>query len=213
MSSASPSSPTPSSPARGRYRTIDLVTIASLGVAFGVVFWAWGKLYGIIDLAATVGYPPAGGLLAGPWLIAGIVGGLIVRKAGAAFATELVAAIVSMFVLGGTEWGFTVFFSGVVQGLGAELVVLVFAYRLWTLPVAVLMGAMSGALGAVYEAFVLYPDWTVGHQLVYGVLFALSGAVVAGGLGWVLVRALAGTGALDAFPAGREAHDRDAALT
>lgn len=209
MSSASTSSPT-----RGRrYRTIDLVTIASLGVAFGVVFWAWGKLYGVIDLATTLGYPPAGGLLAGPWLIAGVVGGLIIRKPGAAFATELVAAIVSMFVLGGTEWGFTVLFSGVVQGLGAELVVLLLAYRRWTLPVAIGMGAVSGAFGAVYEAFFYYADWNVGYQLVYGVLFALSGAIVAGGLGWVLVRALAGTGALDAFPAGREADDRDAALT
>jgi energy-coupling factor transport system substrate-specific component len=194
-------------PARGSYRTIDLVTIASLGVAFGVVFWAWGKLYGVIDLATVIGYPPAGGLLAGPWLIAGVVGGLIVRKAGAAFATELTAAVISMFVLGGTEWGFTVFFSGVVQGLGAELVLLAFAYRVWTLPVAVLAGALAGVFGAVYEAFFYYSDWNVGYQLVYGVLFAISGAVVAGGLGWALVRSLAATGALDAFGAGREAHD------
>ncbi|MGH8965868.1 MAG: ECF transporter S component, partial [Actinomycetes bacterium] len=27
------------------YRTVDLVSAAMLGVAFGVVFWAWGKLY------------------------------------------------------------------------------------------------------------------------------------------------------------------------
>ena len=26
-----------------RYRTIDLVTITTLGVAFGVIFWGWGK--------------------------------------------------------------------------------------------------------------------------------------------------------------------------
>lgn len=206
MSSASTS---PS--VRGRYRTIDLVTIASLGVAFGVVFWAWGKLYGVIDLATVVGYPPAGGLLAGPWLIAGVVGGLVVRRVGAAFATELVAAVVSMFVLGGTEWGFTVFFSGVVQGLGAELAFLLVAYRVWTLPVAALAGALSGAFGAVYESFFYYADWDAAYRLVYGGLFVVSGAVVAGGLGWVLVRALAGTGALDAFGAGREAHDRDIA--
>lgn len=196
-----------------RYRTIDLVTIASLGVAFGVVFWAWGKLYGIIDLATVVGYPPASGLLAGPWLIAGVVGGLVVRKAGAAFATELTAAIVSMFVLGGTEWGFTVLLSGVVQGLGAELILLAFAYRVWTLPVAALAGAMSGVFGAVYEAFFYYADWSAGYRVVYGVLFAISGALVAGALGWVLVRSLAATGALDAFPAGREAHDRDPVST
>ena len=27
-----------------------LVTIATLGVAFGVIFWGWGKLYGVAGL-------------------------------------------------------------------------------------------------------------------------------------------------------------------
>jgi energy-coupling factor transport system substrate-specific component len=190
--------------ARSSYRTIDLVTIATLAVAFGVVFWAWGKAYGLIDLAATIGYAPAGGLLGGGWLIAGVVGGLIVRKPGAAFATELIAAAVSMFVLGGTEWGFTVLLSGIVQGLGAELVLLAVAYRVWTLPVAVLAGALSGVAGAIYENAYYYSSWPLGHQLAYGAFFALSGAVVAGVLGWLLVRSLATAGVLDAFPVGRE---------
>lgn len=190
-----------------RYRTIDLVTIATLGVAFGVVFWAWGKLYGVLDLAATIGYAPAGGLLGGGWLIAGVIGGLIVRRPGAAFATELIAAAVSMFVLGGTEWGFTVLVSGVVQGLGAELAFLLLAYRAFTLPVAMLSGVLAGIAGAVYEVFYYYPDWMITHQLAYGVFFALSGAVVAGVLGWLLVRALAEAGVLDAFGPGRERAD------
>lgn len=190
-----------------RYRTIDLVTIATLGVAFGVVFWAWGKLYGVLDLAATIGYAPAGALLGGGWLIAGVIGGLIVRRPGAAFATELIAAAISMFVLGGTEWGFTVLVSGIVQGIGAELAFLAFAYRLFTLPVAMLAGVLAGIAGAIYEVFYYYPDWNLGHQLAYGGFFALSGAVVAGLLGWLLVRALAEAGVLDAFGPGRERAD------
>lgn len=186
------------------YRTIDLVTIATIAVAFGVVFWAWGKAYGVIDLAATLGYAPISGLISGPWLLAGVVGGLIVRKPGAAFATELVAAIVSIFVLGGTEWGFAVALSGIVQGLGAEVVFLAVAYRVWTVPVAMLAGAVSGVAAVVYECFYYYADWSLQHQVVYGALFAISGAVIAGGLGWLLVRALARAGVLDAFPVGRE---------
>jgi energy-coupling factor transport system substrate-specific component len=57
---------------RARYRTIDLVTIATLGVAFGVMFWAWGKIYEPIGTALGLSYPPSFGLLVGPWLMAGL---------------------------------------------------------------------------------------------------------------------------------------------
>lgn len=190
-----------------RYRTIDLVTIAALGVAFGVVFWAWGKVYGVLDLAATIGYPPAGALLGGGWLIAGVVGGLILRKPGAAFATELVAAAVSMFVLGGTEWGFTVVLSGIVQGVGAELAFAAFAYRRFGLAVAGLSGVLAAVCASVYEWTYYYSGWDLGYKLAHLGFFAVSGLLVAGLLGWALVRALATTGALDAFAAGREAQE------
>ena len=75
-----------------RYRTIDLVTITTLAVAFGVIFWGWGKIYEPLSSGATVAYPPTAALFGGVWLSAGVVGGLIVRKPGAAFATEFLAA-------------------------------------------------------------------------------------------------------------------------
>ena len=63
-----------------RYRTIDLVTITTLGVAFGVIFWGWGKLYEPLSGLAVFSFPPSSALLGGVWLSAGVVGGLIVRK-------------------------------------------------------------------------------------------------------------------------------------
>jgi energy-coupling factor transport system substrate-specific component len=204
MSSASTRTPTEAR-ARFTYRTIDLVTIAALGVAFGIVFWAWGKLYGVLDLAATLGYPPSGALLGGGWLLAGVVGGLVIRKPGAAFGTEVVAAAISMFVLGGTEWGFTVLLSGLVQGAGAELGFAVGRYRRWGLGVAVLAGVLSAAFASVYEWNFYYVDWGLAYKIAHLGFFAVSGAVVAGLLGWLLVRSLAGTGALDSFGAGRDA--------
>jgi len=187
-----------------RYRTVDLVTVTTLGVAFGVVFWGWGKLYEPLSALAVFSFPPSSALLAGPWLIAGVVGGLIIRRPGAAFATEFIAAAVSTIVVGGTQWGFSVFASGLFQGLGAELIVLVFLYRRFTLPVAVLMGAMAGVLESFYEWSSYYSDWDLGYRLAYLGFFALSGAVVAGAGGWLLVRALALAGVLDAFGPGRE---------
>ena len=41
------------------YRTIDLVTIATLGVAFGVIYWGWGKVYDGAERAARPHLPAA----------------------------------------------------------------------------------------------------------------------------------------------------------
>lgn len=186
------------------FRSIDLVTIATLGVAFGVVFWGWGKLYGAIGTAGMLAYPPSGGLLGGGWLIAGVVGGLIIRKPGAALITEVIAASVSG-LLPGNEWGFSTLYSGLIQGLGAEIILAVFAYKVFNVPVAMLAGALAGAFESVYEWFAWYSDWGLEHRLVHLGFFIVSGAVIAGLGGWLLVRALARTGALDSFEAGRDA--------
>ncbi len=187
-----------------RYRTIDLVTVATLGVAFGVIFWGWGKLYGVAGTIGMLAYPPSGAIFGGGWLIAGIVGGLIIRKPGAALGTEVIAASVSA-LLPGNEWGMTTLVSGLLQGLGAEIILAVFLYRKFTPQVAMLAGALAGAFESVFEWQVWYADWGFTHKIVHLGIFVVSGAVIAGLGGWLLVRALAKTGALDAFGAGHEA--------
>ena len=190
-----------------RYRTIDLVTIATLGVAFGVIFWGWGKLYEPLSTVAVFSFPPSTALLAGVWLTAGVVGGLIVRKPGAAFATEFIAAAVSTVVIGGTQWGVSVLASGFFQGLGAELIFLLFFYKRFNLVVAALAGASAAAFGAVYEWTSYYSFYDLGYKLAHLGFFVLSGIVVAGIGGFYLVQALAKAGVLDAFPVGREQVD------
>lgn len=194
-----------------RYRTIDLVTIATLAVALGVTFWAWGKAYAGLSGLAVFSYPPSVGLLGGPWLMAGVIGGLIIRRPGAALACEIAASAVSALVPGGTEWGMSVLVSGFWQGLGAELVLAVFLYRRFSLPVAALAGAVAGAFESVYEWFAYYEGvFSASDRLAHLGFFALSGAVVAGGGGWLLTRALARAGVLDAFGPGRDLHERSA---
>ncbi|MEO6605465.1 MAG: ECF transporter S component [Aeromicrobium sp.] len=190
-----------------RYRTIDLVTIATLGVAFGVIFWGWGKLYEPLSGLAIFSFPPSSALLGGVWLTAGVVGGLIIRKPRAAFATEFVAAAVSTFIVGGTQWGFSVFASGFWQGLGAELIFLLFFYKKFGVIVAALSGALAGALESFYEWHAYVPDYDFGYKLAHLGFFVLSGIVVAGIGGFYLVQALARAGVLDAFPVGREQVD------
>lgn len=192
-----------------RYRTIDLVTITTLGVAFGVVFWGWGKLYEPLSGLAVFGYPPSSALLGGVWLSAGVVGGLIIRKPGAAFATEFIAASVSAFIVGGTQWGWSVFASGFWQGLGAELIFLLFffmpvLFRRFSLVIAVLAGALAGAFESLYEWSAYYSYWDIEYKLAHLGFFIVSGVVVAGIGGHALVTALAKAGVLDAFEPGRE---------
>ncbi|MGZ8705407.1 MAG: ECF transporter S component [Aeromicrobium sp.] len=187
------------------YRTIDLVTVATLGVAFGVVFWGWGKLYEPISTLAVFGYPPSAGLLGGPWLLAGVVGGLVIRRPGAALATELVAAAASALVPGGTQWGMSVMVSGFWQGLGAELILAIFLYKRFGVVTAALAGALAGAFESVYEWQSYYADWDLGYKLAHLGFFVVSGATIAGLGGWALTRALARAGVLDSFGPGREA--------
>lgn len=186
------------------YRTIDLITVATLGVAFGVVFWGWGKLYEGISTLAVFGFPPSAGLLGGPWLLAGVVGGIIIRKPGAALAAELVAASVEG-LMPGNQWGMSVLASGFLQGIGAELIIAVFLYKRFGVVVAVLAGILAGSIEAVYEWQAYYPDWDLPYRLAHLGFFALSGAVVAGLGGWALTRALARAGVLDSFGPGHEA--------
>ena len=188
-----------------RYRTIDLVTIATLGVAFGVMFWAWGKIYEPIGTALGLSYPPSFGLLVGPWLMAGVVGGLIIRKPGAALATEVIAAAASALVPGGTQWGMSVLVSGFWQGLGVELILAIFLYRRFGVVVTALGGALAGAFEAAYEWSSYYADWDWPYRFAHLGFMIASGAVIAGIGGWALVRALASAGVLDTFGPGREA--------
>ena len=189
---------------RFRWRVVDIVVAAVLGVAIGLLFWGWNTVGGLWFTAMDGVTPGLGGLAAGVWLIGGVIGGLVIRKPGAALLVELIAAIVSALI--GNVWGVTTIFSGLAQGLGAELIFLAFLYLRFTLPVAMLAGVGAGVGAWVLELF-LTPNLakSLEFNLIYLGTLAVSGALLAGLVGWLLVRALAATGALSRFAAGREA--------
>ncbi|GAB3440862.1 ECF transporter S component [Phycicoccus ginsengisoli] len=190
------------------WRTVDLLTIAFLGAAFGIAYWGWGLAYQApADLLGNA-FPPLQGITGAPWLMAGVVGGLVVRRPGSALLCEVVAALVSM--LPGTKWGVTTLVSGILQGLGTEVAFLILGYAAFGLGAALLAGALSAPLEAVYEWFVYWTDWNWGYKIAYGVILAAAGAVIAGGLGWLVTRGLATAGALNAFPPGQEAREHRA---
>ena len=185
-----------------RWRTIDIVIASIIAVAFGVIFWAWNIVWGATE-GAFAFFPPAQTLLYGVWLVPAVLAGLIIRKPGAALYTETVAAVISALL--GAKWGATVIPQGLVQGLGAELVLAAFRYRTWNLPVAVLAGLGTGLSAALFDFFAwnaAYDLWD--YRVPYALLTIVSSTVIAGAGSWALVCALAPTGVLDRFAAGRE---------
>ncbi|WP_372487672.1 ECF transporter S component [Agromyces atrinae] len=185
------------------WRVIDIVIAAVLGVALGLVFWAWNSIGYLWFQAADAVTPGFGGTAVGIWLLAGVVGGLVIRKPGAALLVELLAAIVSALI--GNVWGISTVYSGLAQGLGAELVFAAFAYRRFGIVTAALAGAGAAAGAWILEFFLFGNiEKSVEFNMIYFVSLIVSGVVLAGVLGWFLVKALAATGALSRFAVGRE---------
>src|SRR3954467_13709077 len=181
-----------------RWRTVDIVVAAVLGVAFGVVFWAW-------NLLAALAVPPVSGLLNGVYLMPGVVAGLLIRKPGAAVFASTLAAAVSILL--GSPYGGIIVVYGLVQGLGGEVGFLLTGYRRFGWGTAVLAGITAGLSTAImdlslyYPVSADYPFWS--FTAPYTLFTVLSSVLLAGIVGLLLGRALARTGALSAFAAGR----------
>ena len=185
------------------WRVVDIVVAAVLGVATGIIFVGWNFVGGAGYEVFNAVTPGLGGLAVGIWLLGGILGGLVIRKPGAAVAVELIAALVSAAV--GNQWGITTLYSGLAQGLGAELVFLALTYKRWGLVPAALAGAGAAVAEWILEFVLGNIAKSAAFNVIYLVTMIISGAVLAGGIGWVLAKALAASGALSRFEAGREA--------
>ena len=180
-----------------RWRTRDIVIAAVIGVAFGVVFWAWGLAWSGLDPVFAFA-PWAKDLLYAVWLIPAVLAPYIIRKPGAAVFAEMVAAGVSALL--GSQWGVDTLLSGFLQGAAAELIFAFTLYRIWSFPVLA-TAAVASALAAWLHDWVLYyatTDTTV--QIVRGVAMAISAMIIVAGGSVALARSLRRAGVLEGFP-------------
>ena len=183
-----------------RWRTVDIVVTAVLGVAFGVVFWAW-NLVGEAASTPLDFFPPIKGLLNGVYLMPGVVAGLLVRKPGAAVFASTLAAAVSLLL--GSPYGGIIIVYGLVQGLGGELGFLLTRYRSFGWGTAILAGVTAGLSTSILDITLYYAEVAFWLNVAYAAFTVLSSVLLAGVVGLLLVRALARTGALSSFAAGR----------
>lgn len=189
--------------ARGtRWRPVDIVVASVLGVVGGLVFLLW-NVTGQPALSALSLYPPIGALLAGIYVLPGVLVALVVRKPGAAVYGELLAATVEALL--GSHWGLSVLYYGLIQGLGAEVVFLLGRYRRWILPVALLAGAGAGLAQGLLDLLTYVTGLTPFSQVLYVGATTLSGLVVAGVLSWLVLGGLQRSGALSGLASGRGA--------
>ncbi|MGO1412494.1 MULTISPECIES: ECF transporter S component [unclassified Microbacterium] len=193
-------------PTRRTWRVVDIVVASVVGVAAGVIFWLWGLAWPVFDSVLSF-TPGLSGLTAGGWLFAGVLGGLIIRKPGAAFYTEVVAAVVSMAL--GTQWATETLIWGLIEGVGAELGFAILLYRNWRLLGALSAGIFAGLSVAILDTtFSSVAALAVEARTIYFFAAVVSGIVIAGIGSWALQRALAATGVLDRFASGRDRRAR-----
>ena len=187
---------------RFSWRLIDIVVAAVLGVVAGVIFFAGDTVY--TPLSAVLGVTPGlEGLTAGFWLFGPVLGGLIVRKPGAAVFVSLVGAIVEVAL--GSTWGTMNLWVGLIQGLGAEIGIALFAYSSSRIIVAIVAGALAGVANAAVCLVIYYAGSTASVYAIYTASAIVSGIVFAGVLAWLVAKALAKTGALARFPIAKTA--------
>ena len=180
------------------WRTRDIVIAAIIGVAFGVVFWAWSLVwYGPLAFLGTFALPLQD-LGYAVWLVPAVFAPLVIRKPGAAVFAEIVAAGVS--VLLGSPWGPDVLLSAFVQGAAAELVFAFTLYRVWSFPVLAIAAVASAAAAWLHDWVLYYAEVDPLVQAVRFVFMAISAVVIVAGGSVALHRSLKRAGVFEGFP-------------
>ena len=162
----------------------DVIMMAILGVVFSAVYMAVFQGGLALSTALTLaGLSPFGfEIIYGVWFMAATLAAYIIRKPGVALVTEVLASAIELLM--GNSGGLTVVLTGIIQGLGAELIFAAFRYKKWNLGSLSLAGIVSAAFIFCYELYylnyiALAPGLLIGQLAVRFVsAFVFSGVIV-----------------------------------
>lgn len=173
----------------------ELVLTLVLSVAIGVSFWGWTFVYDIFKpflKIAGLSY-----LAAGYWIFASIIVAYIVQKPSIAIIASLMAAFIQSLL---THWGPMSLLWGLVQGVGAELIFIIFSYRKWNLFVLVLASIMATVMSYLLDYFYYnYGDLSLAFNAIQLSSYIVSAIFLAGVLSFLTVKRLLKLGLLDQF--------------
>lgn len=173
----------------------EIVLTLVLAVALGVAFWGWTFVY---DLAKPfLKLSGLSYLVAGFWILASVLVPHIVRKPGIALIASVMAAFIESLL---THWGLMSVVWGLVQGLGAEIIFFIFAYKRWNLPVLMLAATLSTLFSYTLDYFLYdYGALTLGFNFLQLSSFIVSSIFFAGIFSHLLGKRLVRLGILDQF--------------
>lgn len=185
------------------WQTRDLILAAVVGAVFGVVFSVWTGVYTFFGQFLG----PWNDLIGGVWWLPGILVPYIVRKPGAALVAESLAAFISF--LAGSPYGFVgAVIPGIIQGLGIEVVFMLWAWKRYDLLTLVLAGVAGATTGFVYLWPIYYLAYSTDAMLITYAAYVIGVVVFASIGGKLLGDALLATGVLDRFAIGREKREQ-----
>jgi energy-coupling factor transport system substrate-specific component len=170
----------------------EILIVAVLGAVFGVLYLAWVQvwliaqaIFGAVTMDVVMGF----------WFIVSIIAAAIIRKPGAALLSEVLAALVQ--VLLGSPAGLLLLVTGLVQGAGAEAVFAATRWKNYRLPVLMLAGVGAAITSFAYTWVRFdYGALAPGLLITMFALRCLSGAILGGLAGHLVVEAVYKTGVL-----------------
>jgi energy-coupling factor transport system substrate-specific component len=173
----------------------EIVLTMVVAVALGVSFWGWTFIYELAKPFLKVS--GLSYLVAGFWIFASVFLSQIVRKPGIALIASIVAAFVESLL---TKWGIVSVLWGVVQGLGAEVIFMIFLYKKWDLKVILLASAMSAIFSYILDFYMYdYKTFNSDFVLLQLISFIVSAIFLAGIFSHLVTNRLLRLGLLDQF--------------
>ncbi len=172
----------------------DILVTVLVAVIFGFIYNLWWLPYEAVK--------PFGlhieQLTYGMWFAAAVVAYLIVPKFGIALLAEFAAGAGETIVMG--KFDIPTFVFALLQGLACELVFMAFRYRSRSVMVCILAGLAAAFISLPIDYFYGYMSEVATWNLILFIVFRLlSGAVLAGILPYILVKALDQTGVTRLF--------------
>jgi energy-coupling factor transport system substrate-specific component len=188
------------------WRFKEIVVMSALSVVFAIVYLAFlpvGKL--LVGLFGPIGYD----LIFGVWFMVSVIAAYIIRKPGAAFLSETIAAMVEVMI--GNAAGPMLLIAGMIQGIGAEAVFAATKWKNYATWVLMAAGAGSAITSFIYGYFISgYAALSTNYVIAMFIARMVSGSLIAGLLGKALGDGLARTGVLSSYALGKIHQKRNA---
>ena len=185
---------------KNTWKLKDVLLIAISAVLFGVIYlgctYAGGILYGVLTPAGmgSLGYEPFYGI----YFMAGAFGVYVMRKPGSGLIAELLAAILECMF--GNYFGPIIILSGLVQGLGFELIIALKKYKKFDKLTMVEGAVICSVVTMIYNLIISgYNQIAVPVLLLMLVVRIISAVVFDGFVTPVLADGLARAGVLKGY--------------